>query len=406
MIYLDFFGGAGGVGRVSRELIPALAHVSGDPVTVAGPSYAVDSLRAILTGCPEVVRFIGLTPPKFSLRRVVSEFALRTDPIRGHAFAFFLAELRRQGEDAATLPFVNFPQVLHPPRDGERFAIFIHDLNWRSFPENFTDPERLDRWCRGWIEQSTITFTNSEFTRQEIINSYRVAPEKVVAAPLAPFPLRECISNAESVRVELEKLGLEAGRYYLYPGVHGAHKGHDTLASALNAGTQSFPVVVTCGWPSPEQGRNSAARRDQLRSLANEFSTLQQSRRLIVLSNLTDSQMDMLRKNCRAFILPSRYEGFGFPLVEAMQTEKPVICTSIPAFSEILARYPGRIESHRFQAGDAQELAGLLEADFSGSCSFEARRMEHTDAAAWNWEDTAKTILEAMAALPSNLASR
>jgi glycosyltransferase involved in cell wall biosynthesis len=386
MVYLDLFGGSGGVGRVSRELIPALAQAGGEPVTVAGPSHAVHSLCAALASRSTGVQFVNLTPPRFSPRRALYEFAFRTDAICGGAFPFLWGDVRRQLGECTTPPLVNYPQVLHPPSCDGRFATLIHDLNWRSFPENFANPKRLDGWCRGWIERSTVTFTNSEFTRCEIIDAYPIAPQKVVAAPLAPFNGDGQASFDESV---LTRHGLTPGEFHLFPGVHGAHKGHDLLCTALEQAGATRPVVVTCGSniPSP-----TAARKAQAAVLREAMAAQQRAGRLIVLYNLSDPEMNSLRRDCRAYVLPSRYEGYGFPLAEAFAWGKPAIHSSIPAFLEITARHAG-LRSHTFPSGDAAGLAALLEADATDAIDWQSGAASVED---WTWSDTARTILFAL----------
>ena len=96
-------------------------------------------------------------------------------------------------------------------------------------------------------------------------------------------------------------------------------------------------------------------------------------------------------------MLPSRFEGFGFPLVEAMALGKFSICSEIPAFREILDRYGSKIRAATFPCGNGKALAELLAArsDSDGPLSgYKSGRPDLTSS--WGWADTAKVIAEAM----------
>lgn len=54
-----------------------------------------------------------------------------------------------------------------------------------------------------------------------------------------------------------------------------------------------------------------------------------------VLSGLSDAQVHCAYQLCRLFVFPSRYEGFGIPLLEAMAAGKPMVVSDIPVFREI-----------------------------------------------------------------------
>jgi len=58
--------------------------------------------------------------------------------------------------------------------------------------------------------------------------------------------------------------------------------------------------------------------------------------RIILLTNLNNEEIKLLYKNCKLFIFPSVYEGFGIPVLEAMAFNKKIILSNIEPFKEIL----------------------------------------------------------------------
>jgi glycosyltransferase involved in cell wall biosynthesis len=53
------------------------------------------------------------------------------------------------------------------------------------------------------------------------------------------------------------------------------------------------------------------------------------------MSNLNETVLNEVYNACDLLLLPSKYEGFGFPVIEAFATGIPVVCTDIPIFREI-----------------------------------------------------------------------
>ena len=385
MIYFDTFGPKGGVGRVSQMLIPALA--SQTKVIVAGASYPINSMA--MTLAPNAcITFENLTPRRKSIDRLRYEISLRSDRYKGGLFDLLMSRLSKLQSDRQAL-LINYPQILHPPRKSFEYSIFIHDLNWRQYPQNFPNPALVDRWTREWVDNSKFTFCNSDFVRDEVLSAYNIGSSRVVAAPLAPFPSLDVDSQHRDFL--LSQLHLRHDEFYLFPGVLGAHKGHDILAEALMMTSNLRPVVVTCGQPSELiSSAPSPELADYYRRLNDQFAILKRTGRLVVLSNVSEENMSALRLACRAFVLPSRYEGYGFPMVEAVHLKKIAIYSNNAAFMEIVQRH-GYTRGVPFENGSVEALTKALNDD-SGQMGDTISRLPSSGAQTWTWSDTAGII--------------
>jgi hypothetical protein len=243
MLYLDTFGASGGLGRCTIELLPALARRL-DRVVLAGQSHVVDSFRDQLPET-EKLRFWNLERPRFHPGALILRLKAGKEP---NSTAFTETLLKRAGiRSRNSQPvLINYPQAIAPPRRDYEFDTFIHDLNWRHFPGNFPDPDALNHRCEEWVRKSRRIFTNSDFTRQEVIEAYRIEPGRVISAPLAPPSNSPTYSEPEKQEA-LKRANLKSNGFFFYPSAHGLHKGHDVLASALEAcGTKPvLPMVIT-----------------------------------------------------------------------------------------------------------------------------------------------------------------
>jgi glycosyltransferase involved in cell wall biosynthesis len=392
---LDLFGGSGGVGRCTREILRGLAaeHV---PTIVCGQSHIVDSFKNFQS-ITSYLQFENLERPKFSLKSIKIKLAFKNKITSSRLADSLLQETIKvasieTGVSSAPV-LVNYPQVIAPPSRYEDFCVFLHDLNWRLYPGNFQDPDLTDRNCRGWVQRASRVITNSECTRDEIIERYQCIPEKVIAAPLAPFD--EKIPDDFDASEYLTGLGLVAGRFYLYPGVFGLHKGHDILTEAIETSHNADPVVVTCGKPLDGITANTRAVTVLRHSLAARWEKLIAEKKLIVVKGVSEFEMQALRTRCRAYVLPSQYEGFGFPLVEAIYHYRPTIVSDIKAHREILNRYPQYKLAALFTANSSGALAAKLVEVSSKSTSLPTD-WKKTITDTWSWKNTVQTILSTL----------
>jgi alpha-1,3-rhamnosyl/mannosyltransferase len=395
MLYLDTFGAAGGVGRCSLGLLPALARRM-NGVTLAGRSHVVDSYRHAFSH-RDAIRLWNLEKPRLRPAALALRAWAKIGPGSVRFTHALLDRARIQAENRSPV-LINYPQGLAPPRRAYGFDIFLHDLNWRSYPENATDPEVLDLHCREWSRQARHVFTNSEFTRREVLDAYGLENAKVIAAPLAP----PTISAPPLDPQKLARFGLKPGAYFFYPAAHGIHKGHDVLADALaDAPSSILPVVITASL-TPEFSHHSAALRGYLEKITQRLQALQREGKIISRPGLSWDDVLLIASSSRAYVLPSRFEGFGFPLVEAMALGKPSLCAEIPAFREIIDRHATQIRATTFPSGDASALRDLLVANsVPEACAYAPPSAPF----AWTWAHTANAIAGAYPAYGSPRSS-
>lgn len=177
--------------------------------------------------------------------------------------------------------------------------------------------------------------TISEFVKSEIIDEFRVDPDRVTAVPLAPDPVfyPRC---RESIDATLDKNGWPH-EYLLFVGSLEPRKNLSLFMEAL-AGTKEKIPVILAGWYAWGD-----------KKWIEKIKRLGLEDRVHFAGYVDDETLARLYSGAMGFVYPSLYEGFGLPVLEAMACGAPVICSngsSLPgtAGDAALLTDPGNVE--------------------------------------------------------------
>jgi glycosyltransferase involved in cell wall biosynthesis len=202
------------------------------------------------------------------------------------------------------------PELTHfqhalPLGFGGRSVVTIHDLSFETGDGGMGPIDRLV--FRAVVPRAARSASHviavSERTRDDVVRRYGVPAERVTAIPhgvdsvFAPGP------------------GDEPGTFVLFVGAVHARK--DPLAAADAAAEAGLPLVVA----GPEK---DAALASALRARGAELR-----------GYVGTEELARLYRGAAALVLPSRHEGFGLPVLEAMASGTPVVISDDPALREV-----------------------------------------------------------------------
>jgi glycosyltransferase involved in cell wall biosynthesis len=246
-----------------------------------------------------------------------------------------------------------------PYMGGTPAVMTIHDLSpWRD-PAWHNAADRV-RKRTPWLlrlRRARIILTVSEAVRREAIGYFGIAAEKVRAVPLA----------ASGVFSHLPDADLPQRPFFLFVGTLEPRKNIAALIeawSATRAETGADLIVA---------GRKRA-----------DFPHIARIEGLEFIGEVPDHELPRLYSRALAFVYPSHYEGFGLPVLEAMQCGCPVITSNDPAITEV----SGGVAVH---TGTPLELASALRnIALNPALRDDLRRAGLSRAGCFSWQRTAR----------------
>lgn len=198
-------------------------------------------------------------------------------------------------------------------------VVTIHDIVWFKHPETMSKGgliiEKLFFYPSLRISDKIITLSN--FTKTELCQNLSISENKIITTGIGCF---HGVSEGECCELDIE------GRYLLFVGTLEPRKNLPNILRAFqkfcltNADTDLI-LVGKKGWGN--------------RQVGDIIEELNLTDRVKQLGYVDDNCLTYLYKNCEILLMPSIYEGFGLPALEALSYKKKVIVTKNSAIAEM-----------------------------------------------------------------------
>jgi alpha-1,3-rhamnosyl/mannosyltransferase len=241
------------------------------------------------------------------------------------------------------------PYYKGPLRSPCPVVVTANDLIELHFPRRGIMKHRLlPLWMRMMLRSASHVLTLSEYSRQDIVATLRVAASRITAVPLAVDDRFLCRPSAQETRGVRERYGLP-GRYVLYVGRCSPHKNVATLVLAWSKLPTDFRrryALVLAGGDVSLFRRAADARGVDA----------------IIPGFVQDADLPGLYGGATIMTFPSLYEGFGLPPLEAMSCGTPVIASNATSIPEVVGNAARLVDP--LDAGAwARALVDLLDSD-------------------------------------------
>lgn len=269
-------------------------------------------------------------------------------------------------------PNFNIPGRIHIP-----VYVTIHDVIFLDVPGQVTwVGKNIRHWfLKRAVMKSEKVFTVSEFSKSRIRYHFPFAKDVIVTYNGIANCIREYKEDKEK---EFQY------SYILYVGNIKKHKGILTLLEAFqNAKCKGLKhqLVIVGGYQNFKTNDKKVSLYLQKENAGIKFT-----------GKIDNNRLCNIIKHADCLVLPSKYEGFGLPPLEALFLGCPVLLSDIPVFKEIYNDFP----INYFKVDDAEDLCQkLLDFDFH-DCRFSKQEMRERIDRKYNFRAIAQKVLNSL----------
>lgn len=329
--------------------------------SLAGLAEAAGGEHEIVAFAPTSPRGLEAIPQ--ALEGIPVELRLRFVPF-AHVWRQAWSHLGRPSVERflGAIDVLHFSDWMFPPQWGGIRATTVHDLVPLSHPEWVQGRTRRMHTAkyRNTAATCDLVFTNSEYTKRDVVEQLSVPATRIRVA----YP-----GVAEHFSLEGERADL--GQPYVL--VVATLEPRKNLAAALEAfallGRDDLLLAVAGleGWgDAPQLDRPG----------------------IVQLGYVSDEELARLYRGASAFVYPSRFEGFGMPIVEAMASGVPVVASTHASLDEASGDAALRADPE-----DSRGLAAALQQAVAEPERLVQAGLDH--ARRFTWGETGRVILAA-----------
>ncbi len=334
----------GGIGRYTAKLVTLLPQLFPDDQVLA---FTARHPRAQVE---QAWRALGAAGEALPLRLPLPRAALYEG---WNTFGW--PPLDRLAKGLAEVDVVHAPSVAVPPRGRAPLVVTVHDVAPALFPEAFP---RHGRWfhARGLAataRRADLVITVSHSAAAEILAHSTISADRLRVVPNGVDHIE---ASADDIKAAVTGHGMAGAPYILWVGTMEPRKDVATLVQAFAALVGSgrsaghrLALAGPSGWLSDDLVPASV--RERLGGAGGP---------LRLLGTVGEADLRALYAGATLFALPSRHEGFGLPVLEAMAQGTAVVCSDIAALREVSGPGAARLVAPGDVDAWAEALAGLL----------------------------------------------
>ncbi|HRZ95838.1 MAG TPA: glycosyltransferase family 1 protein [Candidatus Moranbacteria bacterium] len=285
----------------------------------------------------------GFKLPKYFTKKVFLPFWKRDDLIRKIWWEKCLLPKRAKKDNCDV--FVSMYQCPTIFSKSVKHLMIVHDIIPKLFPEYLNNSRKKHYWklTEKGIKKADRIVAVSRRTEKDLIQHLGISPMKITNSYIDIDGIYKEEVSEEKNKKLLKKYKLKpgyilaGGGYEVRKNVEGAIRAYKELDSRLPTGQAGLrgndnhykmPNLVIYGKLLPRL----APLATDAEKLVKELNLTKQVK---LLDMVPQKDMPALFKNAIMFVYPSHYEGFGMPILEAMNTGTPVITSKVSSLPEV-----------------------------------------------------------------------
>ena len=220
--------------------------------------------------------------------------------------------------------------------------VTIHDVSFMDCPEYTTEANRLVCY-KGTLDSMLFAdkvIAVSEYTKKRLMHFFPFVDDKKVEVVYNGN--RDTLLKERDDINQIKKFDLRKEEYFLSVGTIEPRKNYETLLKSYkiykekNKQSKKLCIAGGYGWLEDNFKKKIADL-----NLVND---------VVVTGYVSDEELSNLYRHCFSFVYPTWYEGFGLPVLEAMNFDRPVIASNVTSVPEItgdaaILTTPGDVEA-------------------------------------------------------------
>ena len=215
------------------------------------------------------------------------------------------------------------------PMAGKRLILVVYDLifmeSWRDLPPSVSVYQNLGRLYRRYVVPRAVKHadrlvTVSEYTKSLIVERYAVAPECITVIP--------CALSDAWFKQTTTPLAMRDDYFFTVAGEAPSKNIKRLLKAYSQYLSQTSAKVLTLKVAGISQAKHGA--------FIQYCQALGIGQQVEFIGYISEDELRGYYGRARAFVFPSLYEGFGIPLLEAMASGVPVVCSNTTSLPEVV----------------------------------------------------------------------
>ncbi|MCL4545687.1 MAG: glycosyltransferase family 4 protein [Chloroflexi bacterium] len=281
--------------------------------------------------------------------------------------------------DLLHVPYWASPFVARQP-----VVVTIHDIIPLLWPQYLKSPavRTYTHLVAHTARRATVVVTDSECSRRDALRILGLDPRRVVVVPLAARAPQNVLSRSHATQRCRERWSITAP-FVLYVGSNDIRKNVDGLLRAWQRAAQHLPdhLLVIAG-----HMRNDPPLFPDIRGLAAQLRVP----RVVFLEPPDEDEKVWLFGACDAFVWPSHYEGFGLPVLEAMQLGAAVVSSSASSMPEVAGDAALLVDP----ASDEEMATAMVDVCVDAQLRTQLQASGRARSRLFTWERTARETIQ------------
>jgi glycosyltransferase involved in cell wall biosynthesis len=232
-------------------------------------------------------------------------------------------------------PNLNFTTI----SKNTRFALTVHDLSFKIYPQFFSPKQRLWHTLvkpKTQCTRADVICTPSENTKRDLINIFNIDAQKisVIYPGIAQIFTDPTLATARDVVKKKYQL---PDNFILFLGTSEPRKNLQGIIEAFELLPEDLNIhLIIVGSPGWKQ-----------HNIQHRLASSKLKNRIKILDYIPNEDKPALYSLAKLFVYPSFYEGFGFPVLEAMASGTPVVTSNRSSLPEITGLNAYLVNPHK-----------------------------------------------------------